>query len=693
MKTNIHIYLSLFLFLISGFSTVSAQQTDSVGVQLQVHPGKDRIYLRWLIDDAFTWSKSLKTGYTIERYTIKRNGRILPEPEKKILTASPLSAAPEEEWEASALQNQYAAILAQALFGEDFEVTGFNSGNPVSDLINASDAAKQRYSFALYAADLCFECACLAGWGYEDKDVLPGEFYLYRVIPTGLLELGFPVRYGFRYTGVDEYNELPRPIDLKAEFGDKSVQIYWNTSLYREIFTAYQIEKSEDNVRYETLGMPYTPLDDRPYIMYADSLSENDKFYYYRVRGLTIFGEHSEPSDTLSGKGAEVLQTVPVISRTAILESGAAEIEWIFDEAGNHLIRSFDLIRADVESGPYETVHAAIPPETRSVTYLGLKPSNYFRIAANSLSGKQTRSYPVLLMPVDSIPPDAPQHLTAIADTTGLVYLKWNANKEADLNGYKIFRGNREGEELIPLMSNLLKGTQYVDTVNLMNLNTHVYYAAIALDNRYNQSAFSEIIAVEKPLKVKPSPPLFVNFESESDGISLRWIPSPEPEVALHTLYRREENATENKALKIFPKADTTTVYRDSETEGGKVYIYTLTASSKWKVESNPSPEFRVSALPSGRIQALKNLQASIDREKKQIRIRWTSAAQGKVKNWKIYRSENENKLSLWKELAVEETTLWDNLELKVGNTYHYMVMAVMNDGGISNQEQTSIIY
>jgi fibronectin type 3 domain-containing protein len=689
-----HRIIYLIGFFIGFFCVIQARsQSDSVAILLQVHPAKDRIQLRWIVNDAYTWNNNRTSAYTIERYTIRRNGVSLPQPEKKILTPVPLAAAPEEKWETLAQQNNYAAILAQALFGEDFDISGFNS-NMISEIADRAEMMKQRYNFALYAADRCFECACFAGMGYEDKDVLPGEYYLYRVYPSGWNVLSDSlIAYGYAFTGIDESYSLPRPIDLVAKFGDRTVQLYWNVSLYQHLFTAYQIEKSDDDHQFLPVGMPYTSIGESDYILFADSLEANNKTYYYRVRGLSIFGEISEPSDTVSGKGVEALQINPAIVRTSILDSGDAQIQWEFDEAGIPLLRSFDLIRSDKESGPYETVVPDIPPDSRSITYSGLKPTNYFRIAANSVNGAHTLSFPVLLMPVDSIPPVVPTGLVARADTAGLVYLSWKANTEPDMHGYKLYRGNRKGEELISLITDVLQGTQYVDTVDLQNLNTHVYYALKALDTHYNQSDFSETIEVEKPLKVKPSAPVFTEFKSESDGITLHWIPSSSEEVTRHTLYRREETETQNKPLAVFQNKDTTTEYKDTKVEGNKVYLYTLTAKSKWNVESDLSPEFRVSAMPADAGQALKDLQASVDMEKKQILLRWKNTAQGKVKAWRIYRSENDTSLSFWKETPPVETQTIDNLSLKVGNRYNYKVVVVMKDGGISNSEQITVKY
>ncbi|MDR1783889.1 MAG: hypothetical protein LBR13_06495 [Dysgonamonadaceae bacterium] len=691
MKTYKLLYF-LPLFFAFAFTNAYTQQTDSTGVLLQANPAKDRIRLRWLINNPIVWEKSLKSGFSIERYTIRRNGSVLPEREKKILTPSPISTAALEKWEILAKNNAYAAVIAQALYGEDFDVSGFGSGD-IGAVFDKAELLKQRFAFALYAADMCFECACLAGWGYEDTDVLAGEYYLYRVIPTGLYEKGDTIPYGYAYTSIDEHFELPRPIDVIADFGDKSVQVMWNTSIYRNIFTAYQIEKSEDNVNFTALGMPRTPLDDKDYAIMQDSLSENNKLFYYRIKGLTIFGETSEPSDTVHGMGAEMMKANPVIVRTNTLETGGVELFWDIDSSAVHLVRSFDLLQAETDEGPYDTIIRNMLPETRSVVWDKLKPVNYFKITANSLTGTKTSSFPTIVMPIDSVPPLAPVGLTAKIDTSGIVHLEWSANREPDMKGYKVYRGNIEGEELISLVIDVVETPLFADSVDLFNLNTHVYYAVKALDTHYNQSEFSEILKVEKHSKVPPSAPVFCDFNSETDGITLRWIPSSDTGVAQHSLYRRQEGQNENKLLKIIPVSDSITSYKDTDTEGSKVYLYTITASSLWNVESKPSPEYRVSSLSKNPQKTVKDLKATADYEKKQILITWKPLEQGKIKKWKFYRSENETPLSLWKEIPAEENSIVDNFPINIGNKYNYLIIAVMKDGGNSSSEKLTINY
>src|SRR5690606_29085261 len=117
-------------------------------------------------------------GYKLERYTITRDGKTLPEPEKTELT-DPIVPDPLESWEALIQVNDNAAIIAQALFGEEFQVSG---GDELQAMIEVSQDLQQRFTFGLFAADQDFEVAKKAGLGYDDPSAKDNEKYLYRII-------------------------------------------------------------------------------------------------------------------------------------------------------------------------------------------------------------------------------------------------------------------------------------------------------------------------------------------------------------------------------------------------------------------------------------------------------------------------------------------------------------------------------
>ncbi|XHU00730.1 hypothetical protein RAN96_09065, partial [Ornithobacterium rhinotracheale] len=80
--------------------------------------------------------------------------------------------ASQEKWKAIIETNNNAAIVAQSLFGESFEVEVGNSRD-LQSIVNKSREVEQRFAYALMAADLDFEVAKLAGWGYVDTEVEP----------------------------------------------------------------------------------------------------------------------------------------------------------------------------------------------------------------------------------------------------------------------------------------------------------------------------------------------------------------------------------------------------------------------------------------------------------------------------------------------------------------------------------------
>src|SRR5690606_9896030 len=121
-------------------------------------------------------------------------------------------------------------------------------------------------------------------------------------------------------------------------------------------------------------------------------------------------------------------------------------------------------------------------------------PSNYFSVVALGKNGDKLASLPVLVQPIDSIPPNPPMVISAVADTLGIVSIQWQPNTEDDLSGYRVYRANDIDEEFSQITSSIVRGPNYNDTVQIRNLNKKIFYKIKAEDFRYNLSGFSEVI-------------------------------------------------------------------------------------------------------------------------------------------------------------------------------------------------------
>ncbi|MDR2423363.1 MAG: hypothetical protein LBD59_01390, partial [Prevotellaceae bacterium] len=158
------------------------QESDSAYLSLRANVQQNTVLLRWAASSTTLWLHTNKYGFDIERYTLVRDGKVLDAPEIKKLNSTPVKAKPLDEWETIAGSNDYAAIIAQALYGEDFTLS---TGDPVSisTIVAISQELEQRFTVSLYAADQSFAAALMAGWAWRDTDIRKNERYLYRIIP------------------------------------------------------------------------------------------------------------------------------------------------------------------------------------------------------------------------------------------------------------------------------------------------------------------------------------------------------------------------------------------------------------------------------------------------------------------------------------------------------------------------------
>jgi hypothetical protein len=88
---------------------------------------------------------------------------------------------------------------------------------------------------------------------------------------------------------------------------------------------------------------------------------------------------------------------------------------------------------------------------------------------------------------VDTFPPAPPKAPQAVA-TEGVISLIWDANTEADLEGYFLLRAVAPGDEMIPVMTAPIKETSFQDPVPP---GMRYVYAIQAVDRAGNLSQMS----------------------------------------------------------------------------------------------------------------------------------------------------------------------------------------------------------
>jgi uncharacterized protein len=689
----------LLLFFISF--TIGHSQKREASVMVNARAQKDKILIRWGINNPIEWQRTHKKGFIVNRFTIKRDGKALAEPEKILLTPKPLVPAPLASWMDLIQKDNNAAIIAQSIYGESFSVTDTKKEGALSKIINIADELDQRYTFALFAADMSFEGSLMAGWGIVDTDVKPNEIYAYQV---SVFEKTTPkpkatkVESASFMIGLKDYVLLPVVSDFSAFPDDKKILLSWNYEIYKKIYSSFMVEKSIDGINFEPVSKtPLVNLNDKPNqpaknMYYVDTIGSNDKIYHYRLYGVSSFGEKGQLSKAVASKGITALTASPKITNYNIQKDNSVVLDWEFPVAVEKDVDRFEVNLSDKDNGVYKVVSEKLPPSARKFEYKNLEPSNYFTVTAVSKNNQKTTSQSMLVQPVDSIPPSIPSGLEGKIDSLGVVKLKWSRNLEKDFLGYRILRANNDKEEFVDIYHKAYEKEEYEDKVSLKMSNSKVYYRIASEDKRHNLSKPSAMLVLIKPDKIPPAAPIFKDFNTKDGKVFLKWIRSYSDDVAQYSLRRKEKGKDKWEEIKQIN--DTLQEFVDDKVAKNKTYQYAILARDKnnlWSSIENATITITVVNFKATPI--LTDVLGTPDRVNKKIILSWGYAkGSDKVVALSIYKNTLGQPPTLWREVSSKITTLEDT-SLSINTEYEYQINPTLQNNTPAKTEKIIVKY
>lgn len=678
---------ALILFTIVIYPMlVGAQKPDSAAlpkIQVLARVTSQKVILRWAPDNANVWILGNRYGYMIERYTFLRNGKTTDTQTKVILTTIPIKPWPLERWETMADTSDFAAVAAQAIHGEDFEVD-MNKKVDIASVFNKAKETDSRYSFALHSANQSLLIAEASGLCFSDTGSRKNESYLYRIYLAAPKEI-MQVDTGIIFVDAGKPDKLSKLREVSAVTSGNAVMISWNTLRYDRDYVSYTIERSEDG------GRNFHSLTDRPYVslgseessmpgraVYLDSLPQFNTPYFYRVRGFTSFAEIGPPSDSVMVVAQKGIYNPPSLKSAEVI-NGKVLLRWEMPGEIKDAINGFNVERALSIEGQYSQINKTLlSADARSFTDSVPVSSNYYRVQAIDKKGNFHSSMPYFVQPEDSIPPLPPVKVSGSIDTAGLVNLVWAKNTEADLLGYRVYRSYFTSAEFVQVTSDPIKQNYYSEKVKLKNLNKYLYYKITASDGHFNQSDFSTIIRVTQPDMMPPSAPAIASTIAQTEGIKVSITPSNSDDVEKYVVYRKENLDSLWTLEKVIPYCPAQINYSDSTTLFGNMYIYNIIAVDSSGNESLPARTVKCKALNSNN-KATITLTLIKDMEKKAIEIKWQST-RNDITTILIYKAIGEEPIAQYATCKAEEGSFLDN-NIKLNSEYRYMIKAVFVDG------------
>jgi len=669
MKTIRHNIL-LFLILLAIGNRAMAQSDNKLVCTALVK--KDSVVLRWVPASIPVWQVGIKYGYIIKRYTISKGGVFIPDGLSKaeLLTPIPVKPFGRELFEKLTLQDPRAAVVEEALFGTEFQPP--QGSDNFAGFMKAYNELEVRFGFALFICDLSSAISQAAGLRFTDRNIVSDERYAYSISLANIPD-GMQVDPAVVVLDAGIITKLPVVTDIQAVFLDRVVKFQWPILLYKGTYTAFILEKSADGKSFTSVSdLPLVNLtenDNIKYFSYTDSLINNNELTWYRVKGISPFGEEGPVSEVVAGKGAPEFSAYAVIDTAEVIENKKIIVRWRVTASESAPVKSISIQRSDKYDGVFENLSArALAPDSRMYIDAGPKLSNYYRLILTGKDNLTSSSFPYFVQTEDNDPPSPPQMLTGSIDSSGIVTVVWKENTEPDLLGYKVFRANRAEDEFIALNRDLTSKNVCNDTINLNTLTQKICYQVVAIDKRYNSSDYSAILILTRPDTISPAPAIINRIDLIKGKAILRFESSPSTDVKQYELVRIQEKDSIQENLKIW-KANLPDSYEDSPEEPGMNYYYLI----KTIDFSGNSSKFERMVYFPGAAKKTINLRAEQSVNGRTILLSWEAPEGFKPVKTIVYRGRDSSPISIYSTLEGEDQMFIDT-DIEINTAYKYMI-------------------
>ena len=605
--------------------------TDSLVIMCRDYG--DSVIVRWAPTSWAVLQAALNNGFVLEQMEYfppgdSANGTIR------------LDIPPREAWTDHPQGEKIQALLYNHLNDRN------NQDHIFQQLANAESSA-MRLSFLLLMADLDFQLAKKLSLGWTTEKSTGESLLRFKLFIPGWDIVASTYNYSkskLAPPAIDEFYGIPE---------DRIINLQWDAKHMSSTYVAFFVEHRVRGGSWQILNSePLVIVDPvqentiRHWMTYRDSVANNYVDQYYRIYGVTAFGEQGPVSKTLVIQAQPPVEiNSPFLSDVRTDLAGNIALKWQL--AGRDSVR---VVQQYIKRAPHpdSTFQIVDTLDGASRSYIDSSAAlhNYYLIeAVDDIGRLYTGSMGYGQLP-DSEPPAAPTGLTGIVDTNGVVRLHWHANQEEDLLGYRVFYERHLEDEAIQLTTSVTSDTFYTDAIHLNTLHHHTYYSVQAEDHVGNRSNFSEPIHLRLPDTIAPPPPTIVMARSSVDHCTLDLLLSESDDMAQQILRRR--NAQENTWTIITNELDhlaqSRYTYLDTTLEIGQEVVYQLVAmDSSGNVSSSNEASGR--RIDSKIRPAAIDPSISWNRRSKTYDFLWSYLDQFSIRKIRIYRSKIQEEI------------------------------------------------
>ncbi|AMC10783.1 hypothetical protein Lupro_05800 [Lutibacter profundi] len=674
----------LIIGIFINISFVKAQEKPISKIKVAARYTTQGVELRFFPDRKNILDLGLQSGFILER--AEGNSKKFTE----ITRTKPFS---EEEWAIAMQQAKTEEEKIQIEISQDFYISSKEKKGGNLDFTKGIANLKQQkadedfqFMVSILTAIKNADAAKGLGLAYVDTNVLLGKKYTYKVKLVGNSSIYKIESVPVTLQTTNNKSAYKNKVYIKT--GDTKLGFIWEDHPYlsgvdieRKINGKFK--KLNDAPIYTVRGKNYKGVKRNGFS--EDSLVNYQK-YTYLFYAQTIFGERVKFAEVTGMPRDLTPPQKPFLKQPKHIKPNEVLIEWEMKAPIAKDFKGFAISRSNKNDGYFSLINDKLLPSTarKFIDKSFIKgKSNYYLIQALDTANNVSSSFPISVTLIDSIPPVKPIFIDGKIDSTGVVTINIQKNKEPDLMGYRLYRSNSPKHEFSPIQEGFLSldslknnvQTVFSDTITLKSLTPYIYYRAEALDFNHNTSKFSDILKVKRPDIIPPTTPVFKKVKVGEDFVELGFSLSKSRDVKQQLLYRKLNLKDKWELLTTLKNNQKT--YIDKNVEKGTKYYYTLQAID----DSDNKSEFAILVMgkpyDTGVRPPVEDLR--IQQNKNDIIITWKYQLKNKQTLFLIYKQNKNGDLVQYK-----NTSELFFKEKSANKPAVYAVKVITKDGGKS---------
>ena len=476
----------------------------------------------------------------------------------------------------------------------------------------------------------------------------------------------------------------------------RRIMLSWNESQEPEVmgYTIYR-SSSEDGSFLEvgkTRGKERTEYLDKGS---RKSKIEDRKKYYYKVRAYNGEKEKSDFSKT----GFVVAKGGPNPPNNLLAESGVVrEIPLTWQTSQDKESKGYEILRAEARDGKYTKIaqiksveggRFVDKPNSKSGYLLeDGKPYWYKMTSFNKTGSRGNATEPVAASSRQK--PKFPANFHVVTASVRSVSLAWNRSPDPEVTGYRIYRNIKPEGKFHPIKNISDRSmTEYVDK-DKSGKNIHdgieYFYRITAINSGGAESRLSN--PASGITFGPPSPPLDVTATSGLvKQVTISWEPAGDPEVTGYAIYRGEtadniepvKRINDNAISRFQDKGRWRNTLKD-----GTEYYYMVKSLNSVDVESIVNKMVRAKTKP---VPVKPAGAGATQGDAGKTVITWDRNPESDIAGYRILRSTSADGKP--QTIATVKETSYEDLGLKNGASYYYIIQAIDADGLIGENSDS----